>query len=232
MGTRQELGRFLRAHRALLDPADVGLTGSRRRRTPGLRREEVAALSGVGLSWYTWLEQGRVGTSREVLDAVARALRLDDDAHRHVLTLAGHHAPPAEPDPEPLRHLVAGLGRPAALVDGWFDVRAGGLFGESDNLVLAFTSPRWRARVPDWEPLAQAVFREFRRHADQAPDAPRARALLAALRADRPDLTPWWECRAVVEFRTTAATVDGVGHDFSLLRPAGSTLGVLIATPR
>jgi transcriptional regulator with XRE-family HTH domain len=76
---REELGAFLRSRRARLTPADVGLPddGSRRR-TPGLRREEVAVLAGVGVSWYTWLEQGRdINASPQVLDALARALRLN-----------------------------------------------------------------------------------------------------------------------------------------------------------
>ncbi|MDE3134212.1 MAG: helix-turn-helix domain-containing protein [Acidobacteriota bacterium] len=76
---RDELRAFLRSRRARLTPADVGLPDDgARRRTPGLRREELAALAGVGVSWYTWLEQGRdIHPSPDVLEALARALRLD-----------------------------------------------------------------------------------------------------------------------------------------------------------
>ncbi|MFD8934905.1 helix-turn-helix domain-containing protein [Streptomyces sp. NPDC059578] len=87
---RRELGAFLRAHRERLAPGAVGLPSGARRRTPGLRREEVAALSGVGVAWYTWLEQGRVETSREVLESVGRALRLDAEQRGHVLRLGGY----------------------------------------------------------------------------------------------------------------------------------------------
>jgi transcriptional regulator with XRE-family HTH domain len=98
---RREPGGFLRAHRDRLTPAEVGLPATARRRTPGLRREEVAALSGVSVAWYTWLEQGRVETSRQVLTAVAGALRLDEAAHHHILALAGFA--PAAPAPVPAR---------------------------------------------------------------------------------------------------------------------------------
>lgn len=98
---RRELGGFLRATREHTAPADVGLTAGARRRTPGLRREEVATLSGVSVAWYTWLEQGRVAVSRQVLDSVCRALRMDAGARRHALELAGFHGeapPPADLD--------------------------------------------------------------------------------------------------------------------------------------
>ncbi|MEU6150446.1 helix-turn-helix domain-containing protein [Actinosynnema sp. NPDC047251] len=234
MSTRQELGRFLRAHRALLDPADVGLAAGRRRRTPGLRREEVAALSGVGLAWYTWLEQGRVDTSRQVLDAVARALRLDADAHRHVLALAGLRAEVPAADLAGLRPLVDGLATPAAVVDRRFDVVAANagftaLALPDRNLVLAFTDPAWRVRTPDWEPLARTVFRQFRAQADRSPDDPRFAELLRDLPSRRGDLAPWWECRAVLEFQAAEATVDGRPWRFALLRPgADPEAGVLV----
>ena len=76
--TRSDLAAFLRAQRERLSPADVGLPSGTRRRTPGLRREEVAALAGVGLTWYTWLEQGRdIGVSSTFLDNLSRVLKLD-----------------------------------------------------------------------------------------------------------------------------------------------------------
>jgi transcriptional regulator with XRE-family HTH domain len=86
---RAELGDFLKARRAALRPEDVGLPPGPRRRTPGLRREEVALLAGVGVSWYTWLEQGRpINASWQVLDAVARTLRLDGAGRWHLYRLA------------------------------------------------------------------------------------------------------------------------------------------------
>src|SRR6476619_717671 len=85
---RRESGAFLRSRRERLAPSDVGLTDGFRRRTPGLRREEVAMLAGVGTTWYTWLEQGRdVRPSLEVLAALAAALRLDPTERRHLFVL-------------------------------------------------------------------------------------------------------------------------------------------------
>ena len=95
---RDELRAFLRSRRARLSPADVGLPDDgARRRTPGLRREELAALAGVGVSWYTWLEQGRdINPSPEVLDALARALQLDAAERRTLFALARTELPLAD----------------------------------------------------------------------------------------------------------------------------------------
>ena len=87
---RRELAAFLRNRRERIQPEQVGIRGGRRRRTPGLRREEVAHLAGVGVTWYTWLEQGRdINASAEVLDAIARTLRFDAHEQAHLFTLAG-----------------------------------------------------------------------------------------------------------------------------------------------
>ena len=86
---RVELGKFLRTRRARLSPADFGMPAGSRRRTPGLRREELALLAGVGVTWYTWLEQGReINVSTQVLDALARTLRLDRAERWHMYVLA------------------------------------------------------------------------------------------------------------------------------------------------
>src|SRR3954453_7595027 len=93
---RHELAAFLRSRRARVTPEDVGLPGGSRRRTPGLRREEVAQLAGVGVTWYTWLEQGRpIKASVQVLDAVSRTLRLDPTEHEHLYRLADVPAVPS-----------------------------------------------------------------------------------------------------------------------------------------
>src|SRR5215831_10548683 len=87
---RHELGTFLRSRRERVSPEQVGLPPSRRRRTPGLRREEVAQLAGIGITWYTWLEQGRdINASPQVLDAIARTLLFDGHERAHLFTLAG-----------------------------------------------------------------------------------------------------------------------------------------------
>ncbi|WP_261575350.1 helix-turn-helix transcriptional regulator [Frankia gtarii] len=86
---RGELALFLRSRRERISPREVGMPPGPRRRTPGLRREEVAQLAGVGVTWYTWLEQGRpINASAQVLDAVARTLRLDDAERQHLYRLA------------------------------------------------------------------------------------------------------------------------------------------------
>ena len=117
---RDELRAFLRSRRGRLSPADVGLPDDGgRRRTPGLRREELAALAGVGVSWYTWLEQGRdINPSPEVLDALARALRLDPAERRTLFALARTELPLADDvagtDPD---QVDGDIGQLVALVD-------------------------------------------------------------------------------------------------------------------
>jgi transcriptional regulator with XRE-family HTH domain len=127
---RAELAAFLRTRRARIGPGDVGLPPGLRRRTPGLRREEVAQLAGVGVTWYTWLEQGRpIHVSVEVLNAVARTLRLDDPEREHLYRLAGMPAVPAPREngtPAPaVREILAALDpMPACLLNARYDVLA------------------------------------------------------------------------------------------------------------
>ncbi|MFC8508306.1 helix-turn-helix transcriptional regulator [Streptomyces sp. NPDC057411] len=129
---RPELAAFLRARRARVTPADVGMPPGLRRRTPGLRREEVAQLSGVGVTWYTWLEQGRpINASAQVLDAVARTLRLDRPEREHLYHLA---EVPYEPEtdgeeaagvsPEIQGILDALVPHPAVVYNARYDVLA------------------------------------------------------------------------------------------------------------
>jgi transcriptional regulator with XRE-family HTH domain len=128
---RTELADFLKHRRAQVTPESAGLEANGRRRTPGLRREEVAQLAGVGLSWYTWLEQGRdIKPSPQVLDALARALRLDAAERAHVFHLARVELPlpagdyPREAPPE-LHAVVEGLmPNPAYLIGPRADVLA------------------------------------------------------------------------------------------------------------
>jgi transcriptional regulator with XRE-family HTH domain len=114
-----------------VSPESVGLDGSGRRRTPGLRREEVAQLAGVGLSWYTWLEQGRdIKPSASVLDALARTLRLDAAERAHLFHLARIELPlpagdyPREAPPELAAYVEALLPNPAYLIGPRADVLA------------------------------------------------------------------------------------------------------------
>src|SRR5882762_8002639 len=112
-----ELGDFLRSRRERLNPKMVGLPAGRRRRTPGLRREEVAELAGIGVDWYVRLEQGRsVNPSVTTVDSLARALRLSKVEHAHLRDLTRNvdrRAFVREVVPETLRRIVEGLNRPA-----------------------------------------------------------------------------------------------------------------------
>ena len=99
---RQELGAFLRSHRERLTPAALGLEAGARRRTPGLRREELAQLAGVSTTWYTWIEQGRdVGVSPAALMRLARVMRLTAKERAYLFDLSGKRDPegPAQPEP-------------------------------------------------------------------------------------------------------------------------------------
>src|SRR6187551_3809804 len=128
-GRRAELAAFLRSRRERITPADLGLPTGLRRRTPGLRREEVAQLAGVGVTWYTWLEQGRpIRASTQVLDAIARALRLDQAEREHLYRLADVPAVPSAPAeclPAEIQAILDALVPvPAVVYNGRYDVLA------------------------------------------------------------------------------------------------------------
>jgi hypothetical protein len=127
---RTELAQFLRSRRARITPADVGIPPGLRRRTPGLRREEVAQIAGVGITWYTWLEQGRpINASVQILDAIARTLRLDQAEREHLYRLADVPSVPDGPpggclSPE-VQIVLDGLAPlPAAVYNGRYDLLA------------------------------------------------------------------------------------------------------------
>ncbi len=163
---RQELAAFLRSRRDRLSPEAVGLPSYGRRRAPGLRREEVAQLAGVGVTWYTWLEQGRpINVSEQVLGATARALQLNSAETSHLYTLAGLPDPDPAPDSElaaeSLEVILAGLDPlPAQVVNGHYDIlgwnRAqAGLMGDfsalpedkRNTLWLLYTEPAWQELI-------------------------------------------------------------------------------------
>jgi transcriptional regulator with XRE-family HTH domain len=182
---REALRDFLRDRRGRLTPEDVGMPAAGRRRTPGLRREEVAVLAGVGVSWYTWLEQGRdITVSTEVLDAIASALRLSEPERTHLYLLAGLNPPPAgsaspaEVTPEIRQLLDAWAPRPAVLRDRAWNVLAYndaartvfGFDGTARNcLVTYFTNPRYLAMQDVWAAGAPAVVAAYRADAGHAP---------------------------------------------------------------
>lgn len=210
---RRDLAEFLKARRAAVSPEDAGLTPGGRRRTPGLRREEVALLAGVSVSWYTWLEQGRpINASADVLDAVARVLRLDPVERDHLFELAGHttHGVPATTAdvtvPEDLDALLDALEPAPAYVLGprweylaWNRAQArlfpalDDLPDEERNLVWAvFVHPDGRALIIDWEDEARRVLSQFRADITPHRDDPATATLVERLRTASPEFDAWW----------------------------------------
>jgi transcriptional regulator with XRE-family HTH domain len=226
---RTELGAFLRVCRARLAPGDVGLpdgNASGRRRTPGLRREEVAQLSGVGVTWYTWLEQGRdISASVQVIDALARALLLTGDQHRHLRDLAGlppPETPAADDDMLPrLQRLVdAQAPSPASIYDEHFDYLAWNESyavvrhdpstlpaGRRNMLWMMFTDPGNRARMLHWESAARAVLSQFRAAAGRSPGDARFDELTEALTQASPQFRDWWAEYPVRYFRPATIAI-------------------------
>ncbi|NYH52506.1 transcriptional regulator with XRE-family HTH domain [Nocardiopsis arvandica] len=205
---REQLRDFLRTRRARLTPRDVGMAEGGRRRTPGLRREEVAVLAGVGVSWYTWLEQGRdINVSGEVLDAISRALRLTGPERAHLYALAGLNPPRAggaretSVTPE-LRNLIdAWTPRPAMLRDRHWNLLAVNdaartVFGYGDTdhncLVTFFTNARYRDMHVHWASVAPDVVASFRADAAHFPDDPEFARLVDDLSAVSPEFTDLW----------------------------------------
>ena len=138
--SRNELGDFLRSRRERLTPRAAGLPAGRRRRTPGLRREEVAELAGIGVDWYIRLEQGRsVSPSVTTVDALARALRLSKVEHAHLRALTrnpGRRAFVRESVPEAIRRVVESLNQPAYVTGRRWDVLA---WNKAAEEVFAFS---------------------------------------------------------------------------------------------
>jgi transcriptional regulator with XRE-family HTH domain len=214
---RREAGNFLRSRRERLTPADVGLPDGFRRRTPGLRREEVAMLAGVGTTWYTWLEQGRdVRPSNEVLIALAAALRLDSTERRHLFVLHERRAPEqrstgAERIDEPLRRMLDSLtGQPAYVLGRRWDVLAwnraaevvygpyGRLRGDERNtLHMVFADPDHRRLLVDWEAVARASLAMFRADCARYAGDPDFERLVARLMRLSPEFAQWWPQREV-----------------------------------
>ncbi|MEY9926291.1 transcriptional regulator with XRE-family HTH domain [Catenulispora sp. GP43] len=220
-GTRRaELAAFLKTRRAKIQPEDVGLPDGVRRRAPGLRREEVAQLAGVGLSWYTWLEQGRaINASTQVLDALAKALRMDlvEREHLHVLAgavpLRGQADDLVVPDAvfailrslDPLPATLATsrldtLGTNDAfhaLFAGWHDL--GCL--HHNGLWCTITEPNARQWLPDYDDdIAYLVARLRCNYARHIGD-PEWEANIARLSATSPEFAEVWARQEVAEPR-------------------------------
>ncbi|WP_187369706.1 helix-turn-helix transcriptional regulator [Fodinicola acaciae] len=209
---RRELAEFLRSRRERISPEQVGLPPSGRRRTPGLRREEVAQLAGVGVTWYTWLEQGRdIHASEQVLEAVSRTLRFDRHERAHLFRLAGATPPDfakscgAIP---PEMELVLEQLRPfpASIVNARYDLLAYNRvyatwvcdldampFEERNTLWLAFTHPAWRATMVNWEESVQQMVGQYRAAMTDHIAEPTWKCLVTRLRQASPEFVELWE---------------------------------------
>jgi transcriptional regulator with XRE-family HTH domain len=210
---RAELADFLRKRRASLQPDDVGLPDGGRRRTPGLRREEVAQLAGVGATWYTWLEQGReVRASLEVLEAIARALRLTPAERVHLILLGrGEEAPPCAAPVErvspTLKRVIENLGpNPAFAIGRRWDYLAWNrattlLFGDlgsvpaaaRNHVWLNFMDPARRGLFVDWEKGSRLLVAKFRADSARHLGDPTFEELIAALRKSSREFCVFWK---------------------------------------
>ncbi len=222
---RAELGEFLRSRRARLRPEDVGLPDyGRHRRVPGLRREELAQLAGVSVAYYTRLEQGNGhNVSAEVLDAIARALRLDDTEYTHLTHLArprtrkqrsrAHRPQQVRPELRTLMDAMDGV--PAYLVGRRQDVIAwnrlaaavfgdfGALPAQERNLVrLVFLDAATAELYADWECRACEVVSNLRMYAGRHPEDEQLSALVGELSVKNEEFRQLWAAHTVAADKT------------------------------
>src|SRR5215469_13302002 len=213
---RRAFGDFVRTHRESVPPAAIGLPSGHRRRTPGLRREEVAQLCGLSTTWFTWIEQGRdVSISPGALARLAVALQLDLAERAYLFDLAGKR------DPErgkaetadvsaPLAAGVDAISVPAYILDrlwslrcwnapaerlfiGWLDTP-----GEHNLLRFTFTHPAARALICDWDVRARRLAAEFRAASSGHLDDPKLREFIAGLRRSSEEFGQFWDQHGVL----------------------------------
>jgi transcriptional regulator with XRE-family HTH domain len=196
---RAALADLLRSRREALSPERAGIAAVGRRRTPGLRREEVAQLAGVSAAWYTWLEQGRdIQPSADALGQIARALRFTDEERAHAFALAGRPLrdvppPPPRAPPPLVQDVLDALTVPAYVSDhawnviGWnalmdrvigYSKRA-----ERNSIMIVFGDPALRTLLASWSDEAAQLVANLRRAADEAPEDPAFEALVERLHA-------------------------------------------------
>jgi transcriptional regulator with XRE-family HTH domain len=219
MARDTRLGEFLQARRAQVSPEDAGIASYGRRRVPGLRREELAQLAGVSVDYYVRLEQGRAAhPSAEVLDALARALQLDDAERGHMHQLAS--PPPARRRGSAPERVAPGLERllrqldtvPAVVIGRRMDILAwnrlaAALMGDFGRLPpeqrnqarLMFLDPTCRELYSDWERHARETVGYLRHCAGRHPDDPEIAALVGELSVKSAHFARWWADHLVRE---------------------------------
>lgn len=216
---RESLSEFLKSRRARISPEEVGLHTGKRRRTPGLRREEVAQLAGVGLTWYTWLEQGReITVSDEILESIAACLKLDSHETHHLFVLAKRYVPLDTPQSETevipayVHRFIEHQGiYPTFVVGRYWDILAWNdsanlIFGGLDTMNPAdrnyvwrmFMDPMFQDCLQDWEENAQRMLAEFRASYAHFIDDPIFISWLERLKAHSPEFALWWPNHDVV----------------------------------
>jgi transcriptional regulator with XRE-family HTH domain len=209
-------------------PEDVGIPRLDRRRVKGLRRSEVADLAAVSLTWYTWIEQGRdIRISADVLDALARALKLDEDAWRHIRRLSGVPVTDSQPPPvevsSDLRNLLSDLlPSPAYITTSAFDLAAWNqayvaLFNHDpaklpmdrrNGLWAYYMSQSLRTGLENWEAEAQKAVARFRVETARMPNDERARAVVAELTEASPEFRTAWKLHQVRGFVGSVQAID------------------------
>jgi transcriptional regulator with XRE-family HTH domain len=222
---RRQLIDFLKGCRARLSPASLGLPDTSRRRTPGLRREDVAALAGVSVTWYTWLEQGRdIQVSAEVLERICATLRMSADEREYLFALVHHRpAPPVAAQRhdvgEPLARMLNALGVPALVMTSRWDViawnelteifrRYADIAAQERNLlrILLVDDETYQHDSEQYEAMARRVLSKFRVDYSQSPDHPAFEELIAELTQISPIFRRLWNTADVL------SRSEGVGH--------------------
>ncbi|MEU8975517.1 helix-turn-helix transcriptional regulator [Streptomyces monashensis] len=218
----KELSDFLRSRRARVTPEQAGITAGASRRVPGLRREEVAFSAGLSVDYYIRLERGRVANASEVvLDAVSRALRLDDTERAHLFNLArpqsvvrlSESAVPRRVRPGVYALLEVLRDTPAMIVDGRMDVLAANqmaraLFVDFEAMParernfarFVFLDPVARELFVDWDAAARMIVTGLHLYAGRHPNDPQLAALIDQLSAADKDFRRWWAAQDVEEF--------------------------------
>jgi len=223
MTTQKELGEFLQAARSRLAPESFGFAVGSRRRTPGLRREEVAHLAGISPTWYAWIEQGRpVKVSADVLERVAQSLRLTRSERAYLFELAGRRDPVSAAAEEndaaslSLAAIVDDIAIPAyilgrtwdmlawnkpaaALFTGWLDRRVKEHEPPRNLLRYVFLDARARSLIVDWETRASRLVAEFRADCRTRLDEPALARLIDELARGNPAFARYWKQHHVME---------------------------------